>query len=159
MDDLKMNIVQVDQDWRSLSEAMGLHQEFLELHRENIFDFICENGANIAETYRKDLDPPQQEAFLRVVKAELMGKLENLKYFEGDLQREIDFPMTDRVKANWRKSLRTEQNGLEVGEYDDFFSTMLLGVQPYSTCLAYDGGAYSECLLSAFDSNTLNEQI
>ena len=153
IDDLKMNIVQVDQDWRSLSEAMGLHQEFLKLHWENIFDFICENGANIAETYRKDLDSPQQEAFLRVVKAELMGKLEDLKYFEGDLQREIDFPLTLNAKVNWRKTLKMEQNGLEAGEYDDFFSTMLLGVQPYSTCLAYNEGAYRECLLSAFDSN------
>lgn len=153
MDDLKKNIVRVDQDWRSLSEAMKLSQEFLELFEENILSFICENGAAIAETYRNSLDSSKQDAFLRVVKAELMGQLDELKYFEGDLQREIDFPLTHQVKAGWKRNLTMERNGLEVGEYDDFFSTMLLGVQPYSTCLAYHGGAYCECLLSSFDSN------
>lgn len=153
MDDLKKNIVRVDQDWRSLSETMKLSQEFLELFEENILSFICENGAAIAETYRNNLDSSKQDAFLRVVKAELMGQLDELKYFEGDLQREIDFPLTRQVKAGWKRNLTMERNGLEVGEYDDFFSTMLLGVQPYSTCLAYHGGAYCECLLSSFDSN------
>lgn len=153
MDDMKKKIVRVDQDWRSLSEAMKLSQEFLELFEENILSFICENGAAIAETYRNSLDSSKQDAFLRVVKAELMGQLDELKYFEGDLQREIDFPLTHQVKAGWKRNLTMERNGLEVGEYDDFFSTMLLGVQPYSTCLSYHGGAYCECLLSSFDSN------
>lgn len=40
-----------------------------------------------------------------------------------------------------------------VKEHDDFFSTMLLGVQPQRTCLAYDQGIYKNCLLSGFDSN------
>lgn len=165
MDDLKMNIVQVDQDWHYLAEVMKLNSDFLELHWDNIVAFICENGAYIAETYLKSLELPQQEAFLRVVKAELMGQLEDLKYFEDDLQREIDFPMTDQTKASWRENLKIEQNGLEVGEYDDFFSTMLLGVQPYPTCLNYSMGVYRWCLLSAFDSNkkvlyaTLNGRI
>lgn len=153
MEELKMNLVQMDQDWRSLSEAMGLNQEFQELYWENILAFICENGANISETYLESLNDPQREAFLRVVKAELMGQLEKLKYFEDDLQREIDLPITHQVKDGWMRNLKLEQNGLTAGEYDDFFSTMLLGVQPYSTCLAYDSGAYKKCLLSSFDSN------
>jgi len=55
--------------------------------------------------------------------------------------------------AEQKRKTGIEQNGVQAGEYDDFFSTMLLGVQPYSTCLAYNGGAYQECLLSSFDSN------
>lgn len=88
-----------------------------------------------------------------MVKAELMGQLAELKYFEGDLQQEIDFPLTHQVKTGWKRNLTMERNGLAVGEYDDFFSTMLLGVHPYSTCLDYSSGAYRECLLSSFDSN------
>ena len=153
MDDLKKNIVRMDQDWLSLSETMKLSREFLELFEENILSFICENGAAIAETYRKNLDSSKQDAFHRVVKAELMGQLAELKYFEGDLQQEIDFPLTHQVKTGWKRNLTMERNGLAVGEYDDFFSTMLLGVHPYSTCLDYSSGAYRECLLSSFDSN------
>lgn len=43
--------------------------------------------------------------------------------------------------------------GMDVREYDDFFSTMCLGIQPQRTCLSYIDGAYNQCLLSAFDSN------
>lgn len=153
IDELKANIVRIDQDWHSLSSAMGLNSEFLYLYQENIVDFVCKNGANIAERYRTSLNDSQQTSFLRVVKAELMGQLSELKYFEGDLQREIDFSLTRSVEISWKRNLKIERNGVQAGEYDDFFSTMLLGVQPYSTCLAYNGGAYCECLLSSFDSN------
>lgn len=153
IDDLKVNIVQVDQNWGSLVSAMGLSQEFLELYRDNIINFICNNGADIVETYRTSLDSAQQESFFRVVKAELMGQLGELKYFEGDLQREIDFSLPLQGEAKWKQNLQMERNGVQAGEYDDFLSTMLLGVRPYSTCLSYNGGAYSECLLSSFDSN------
>jgi len=153
VDDLKSNIVQVDQDWGSLVSAMEMSPEFQELYQGNIMDFICNNGANIAERYRESLNSAQQESFLRVVKAELMGQLSELKYFEGDLQREIDFSLTHSAEISWKRNLKIERSGVQAGEYDDFFSTMLLGVQPYPTCLAYNGGAYKECLLSSFDSN------
>lgn len=132
---------------------MALGPEFLERHRESIMEFLCRNGAHIAETYRKGLGGNQQAAFLRVVKAELMGQLGDLKYFEGDLQRELNSPLTARVKAGWPVNLSLAKGGLEVREHDDFFSTMLLGVQPQRTCLSYIDGQYRECLLSAFDSN------
>ena len=38
-------------------------------------------------------------------------------------------------------------------EYDDFYSTMMLGVVPQRTCLSYKDGMYNRCLLACFDSN------
>ena len=38
----------------------------------SIIGFLCRNGAYIAETYRTGLGGKQREAFLRVVKAELV---------------------------------------------------------------------------------------
>ena len=151
--ELKENLIQTDSDWHSLIEKMNLTPEFQEQYRENIIRFLCNDGAHIAETYRSSLNYNQEEAFQRVVKAELMGQLDKLKYFEGDLQRELDSPLTARVKANWPVNLQSEQGNLIVQEHDDFFSTMLLGMQPKRTCLAYANGAYNTCLLSAFDSN------
>lgn len=150
---LKADIIQVDADWKSLSAAMGLTPEFLDVYHDNILRFACANGAYIAERYRSCLDCQRQEAFFRVVKAELMGKLDELKYFEGDLQRELDSPLTMPVKTGWKRNLGISRNGLEVREHDDFLSTMLLGTRPQRTCMSYLDGAYRECLLSAFDSN------
>lgn len=153
MDVLKQNIIQADKNWQSLSSVMELSPEFMELNWETIERFLLMDGANIAETYRKDLAPKQQTAFLRVVKVELMGQLKELKYFEGDLARELNMPLTRQIMEDWKKELQISKDGLEVKEYDDFFSTMLLGVQPQRTCLSYQNGAYRECLLSSFDSN------
>ena len=162
---LKKGLLRTDPDWLALAKRMELTPEFQELHRESIIRFLCGNGAYIAETYARGLGKEQCAAFLRVVKAELMGQLADLKYYEGDLQRELDHPLTARVKAGWRENLRIAKDSLEVREHDDFFSTMLLGVQPQRTCMSYIDGQYNQCLLPAFDSNkkilyaTLNGRV
>jgi len=150
---LKAHITEIDIDWKQLSKAMELTADFKTKYEDGIARFICNNGAYIANQYRRNLAPQQQEAFLRVVKAELMGQLDTLKYFEGDLQRELDLDISEQTAACWKKNTGISQKGITVREHDDFFSTMLLGLQPHRTCLAYDHGAYKKCLLSGFDSN------
>lgn len=150
---LKDNLALLDKKWRILVGEMGLRKDFLSLYQESIIQFLCNDGAYITETYADCLDPKHREAFYHVVKAELMGQLKTLKYFEDDLQRELDMPLSDRVQSTWRENISVSKSGMEAGEYDDFFSTMLLGTQPQRTCLSYVDGRYRNCLLSAFDSN------
>lgn len=151
--ELKENLLQTDSDWLSLLEQMNLTPEFTEQHRESIIRFLCNDGAHISVSYQNRLNDQQKESFFRVVKAELMGQLDALKYYDGDLQRELDSPLAGQVKLGWKENTSLVQDGLVVREHDDFFSTMLLGTQPQRTCLAYADGAYKSCLLSAFDSN------
>lgn len=153
MEELKSHIIQIDAEWRALTEAMALSEEFMTQYRDNILQFLCSNGAYIVRTYEGCLGPELRAAFYRVVKAELMGQLDVLKYFEGDLQQELDMSLTVRIKDGWKRNLFISEGGMEARENDDFFSTMLLGMQPKRTCLAYTDGVYRECLLSAFDSN------
>ena len=153
IESLKENMLQTDAKWSELSKLMQLSLAFLEQYQESILQFLVRNGADIAMTYLTCLNDQQVVSFLRVVKAELMGKLEELKYFEGDLQKELNLPLNDRIKTVWRESRTILQNGLCVRENDDFFSTMLLGTQPRRTCLSYVDGQYRPCLLAGFDSN------
>lgn len=153
MDALKDSLFHTDGDWLTLSQDLCLGESFKEEYRETISRFLSLNGAYIANTYRNSLGSKHAEAYLRVVKAELMGKLPELKYFDDDLQREISFPISQRMKQKWMENSSLVNRGVEVGEFDDFFSTMLLGVQPYSTCLSYRDGGYKQCLLASFDSN------
>ena len=146
------------QDFRAIALALGYTRDmaddsmFIGPQRRNFLRQLM-SKAKDGDVYANALGDWQREAFFRVVKAELMGKLDELKYFEGDLQRELDFPLTMPVKMGWRRNLGIAKCGLEVREHDGFFSTMLLGVQPQRTCLSYIDGQYRECLLSAFDSN------
>lgn len=153
MDALKDNLFDADPDWQALADDIKLTTEFKARYREDITAFLCRDGAGIAQTYARELNDNQREAFHRVVKAELMGQFTTLKYFEGDLERELGCPVPLSVKANWpQNGIHTDQN-MTVLEQDDFFSTILLGTQPYATCLSYHSGSYRHCLLACFDSN------
>ncbi len=153
VDALKANLAEIDEDWKQSIVDMALSEEFQKQYQESIIRFLCHDGAHIARTYQDCLGEDLQKSYHRVVKAELMGKLRELKYFDGDLQKELDLPLTNLVLDGWKQNLEIAKNGMEVKEFDDFFSTMLLGVQPHRTCMSYQNGEYRKCLLSAFDSN------
>lgn len=153
MDALKASLLEMDQDWHTLAKAMELGSDFKDRHQEDIINFLCRDGAGIAQTYLDCLDQKLHPAFHRVIKAELMGQFNDLKYHAGDLEQELDYPLDTQIKVEWRENLALAQGGMEIRERDDFFSTMLLGTQPYSTCLSYRDGAYCSCLLACFDSN------
>lgn len=153
MDALKDSLFETDRDWHALANAIELSPEFKTRHRSTIVEFLCKDGAGMAQKYLDNLGRDRSIAFHRVVKAELMGQFNALKYHEGDLARELDCPVPPEISMAWQKNLFAENPRIEVREHDDFFATMLLGTQPYETCLSYRGGAYNHCLLACFDSN------
>lgn len=119
IEDLKKNIRKFDAEWHSLVEEMELSEEFQNQHQETIIRFLCRNGACIARTYANGLDKVQRKSFYRVVKAELMGQLHMLKYFEGDLQCELGAPLTEQVQTGWSKNESFTRDNMEVRECDD----------------------------------------
>lgn len=153
IDALKDSLFETDREWHALANAMELSPEFKTRHRSTIVEFLCKDGAGMAQKYLDNLGRDRRIAFRRVVKAELMGQFNALKYHEGDLARELDCAVPPEISTAWQKNLSAENHRIEVREYDDFFATMLLGTQPYNTCLSYRGGAYNHCLLACFDSN------
>lgn len=153
MDEFKSHLAEIDEDWRGLAQVMGLTADFLAQYREGVIRFLCRDGAAIARAYMSCLDDAHREAYLRVVKAELMGRLREVKYHDGDLRRELDISIPSGVRARWPENLSVTVGGIEAREHDGFFDTMLLGQQPQRTCLSYSDGIYRKCLLSAFDSN------
>ena len=93
------------------------------------------------------------EALRRIVQAELMGQFYKLKYFAGDLQREIRYPVSEMQESLWKKNLSLARGAFLAEEVDDFYHTLRLGELPHGTCLSYRTGSQRECLLAAFDSN------
>ena len=82
-----------------------------------------------------------------------MGQFYKLKYFAGDLQREIRYPVSEMQESLWKKNLSLARGAFWAEEVDDFYHTLRLGELPHSTCLSYRTGSQRECLLAAFDSN------
>ena len=154
VDEMKGDIVKIDSAWRELVHSMGLNKQFLKQNQERVIEFLCQNGAYIAKTYYDNLnDDMRKEALKRIVKAELMGEFNTLKYFADDLRKEINYPISKPQKESWTENSEMTRGNITVRECDDFYGTMLMGTAPQRTCLSYIDGQYKECLLSNFDSN------
>lgn len=152
MQEIRENVLSCNEEWDYLVEMFGFTEEFVEQNRERIREFVFTDGVHITALYlRKHTD--KKEELRRLVTAELMGKFRELKYYGSDLQKELDYPVTENLKQNWMKN-RSETNGsLNVWEEDGFIPVMKMGEMPYRTCLSYIDGIYSQCLIASHDSN------
>jgi len=154
LDEIKANIENIDTYWKQLISIMEFSEDFIKENSKTIKDFLLCNGAELALTYYRQCENnKQRHSYKLIIKAQLMGEFYKLKYHTYDLQKEIDRNLSDIQVKNWMKNTNITSGLIEVGEYDDFYSTMLLGVEPQRTCLSYIDGMHNRCLLACFDSN------
>lgn len=151
--DMVNKILKNDTAWLELKEAMDLSDEFVKDNKKTIAEFVFNGNASIANEYYPCLDEKYKTAFFTVVKADMLGKLKELKYFPGDLAREIDYPVTESQELIWSENMDSGSINISVKECDRFEETMMMGVNPIHTCMDYRNGEYRECLISNFDSN------
>lgn len=152
---VRKDILTTDADWLDLKEKLAFSDDFVEQNRETVTEFLLQGGAAMVCALYGELDGQELavEALRRIVQAELMGQFYKLKYFAGDLQREIRYPVSEMQESLWKKNLSLARGAFLAGEEDDFYHTLQLGELPHSTCLSYRTGSQRECLLAAFDSN------
>ena len=152
LQEAKDKMMETDKYWRNIAEFMELTPEFIEKYKANIREFLLKNGAELAYCYYNSCTI-NREKFKLILKAELTGQFKKLKYHTDDLNKELSFELTKDQIDEWTNNISLSNNDIEVGEFDDFYSTMLLGQEPMETCLSYIGGMYNRCLLACFDSN------
>lgn len=152
---VRKDILTTDADWLDLKEKLAFSDDFVEQNRETVTEFLLQGGAAMVRALYGELDGQELavEALRRIVQAELMGQFYKLKYFAGDLQREIRYPVSEMQESLWKKNLSLARGAFWAEEVDDFYHTLRLGELPHSTCLSYRTGSQRECLLAAFDSN------
>lgn len=154
LNDVKENIEDIDIYWGKLVDKMSFDKHFINENKNHIKRFLLNNGAELALTYCKGRYDYELATFKKIVKAELMGQFRKLKYYTDDLHREISFDLTPQQVGMWQANNMTISDGeIVVREYDDFYSTMILGELPQHTCLSYKNGMYNHCLMACFDSN------
>jgi len=154
LDEIKSDIENIDNCWKQLVDIMGISKDFIKENKETIKNFLLSNGAEFALTYYRQCEnDKQRHSYKLIIKSQLMGEFYKLKYHTDDLQKEIDKNLSVTQVETWIKNTNITSGSIEVGEYDDFYSTMTLGVEPQRTCLSYKDGMYNRCLLACFDSN------
>ena len=152
---VRKDILTTDADWLELKDKLVFSDDFVEQNRETVTEFLLRGDAAMVRALYGELDGQELavEALRRIVQAELMGQFYKLKYFAGDLQREIRYPVSEMQESLWKKNLSLARGAFLAEEVDDFYHTLRLGELPHGICLSYRTGSQRECLLAAFDSN------
>lgn len=148
-------VLMVDQDWLDLKQRLSFTDEFVEQNRESVTNFLLRGGSAMVRALYSYLQGNDKatESLRRIVQAELMGQFYALKYFAGDLQREIRYPISETQETAWKRNFILKRGLFSAEETDDFYFTMRLGELPHSTCLSCWTGSQRDCLLANFDSN------
>ena len=150
--DARGNMVALDQDWQEVCKEFQFTDKFIEANADGVLRFISQEGAAIANAYLNH-EMSGHESLRRIVQAEIMGRLQELKYHEDDLTRELNLMISSDQKKVWMNNTVMSQDDFSVCEHDDFYTTMQIGEIPTQTCLSYHRGAQSGCLLACFDAN------
>ncbi|MDO5337153.1 MAG: hypothetical protein Q4E89_06795 [Eubacteriales bacterium] len=144
--DFQSDILRKDKTWLWLESHLDIPEEFTEKYEGRIRQFVCRGEANIVYQLCEDMNH-------RLVTAELMGAFEKLKYHEGDLEKEIAFPVSEGQENLWKQNLEKREHGCRLWEEDRFIPVLQIGEIPMETCISYRGGVNKNCLLSCFDAN------
>ena len=153
---LKKNFIQYDPLVKQLFTDLNLDNIFIDKYYNNIYQFWLNNGVNMYFKYKSRSDNRSLyfNNFKLIIKAELAGKFKEIKYYSGDLEKEILFPqIPETTIAGWKADLQYSNDQILIKECDDFFSIFNMGVTPVKTCLHYEEGSYFDCLIANFDSN------
>lgn len=158
LDGIKSNILTIDKDCKERFQLLNLPEGFKKTYENNIAKFCLKNLSTLSLIYYKNssLSKVQKENFLKIIKAELAGKLKYVKYYANSIEEELLVSnMDNNTKSCWIFNYESSSKNSEffAKECDDYYSTMSVGVYPTRTCLSYINGEYSQYLLSNFDSN------
>lgn len=152
MEGIREAVLRENPEWLKLRDEFQLTDEFIAENEARIRSFIFNDGAHIIWTYLQQMRYKSEE-LRRLVYAELTGRFRELKYFGNDLEKELDYPVSELDKNVWMKNLREEKGDLWIWEEDGLLPVMRIGEVPRETCLSYKTGVYKECLLACHDSN------
>lgn len=150
----KYNVCKDDKSFKYLLHSLDLSNEFVSKHFNNLYTFYTKGLTNVYMALNNN--PYQNSRQLKnlklLTKAEIAGKLKDVKFVDEDFEKEIGLDISDSAKKEWKIN-RTNHKYYNVHETYDYNDIIRLGEIPVATCQHWDGGSYSRCLLSNFDSN------
>ncbi|KJD42645.1 hypothetical protein [Paenibacillus terrae] len=155
LDEAKLLFVEQNEACRFVLNKIEVTPDFIQKYKGNIVNFYEKGLCNIFQKLHNSssYDKKMLLNLNLITKAELSGKLSEIKFAEEDFELEIGLPVPSHVISEWVKNRTTSTKELNIQETFDYESTLRLGEYPVSTCLHWNSGSYSQCLLSNFDTN------
>ena len=134
---------------------VGIDCDFLSKHLSNAIDFALCGDLDIAAAYsvNSEIDDTIHANLSKIVKSIILEKYDSLKYRFDDIYKEIHIDMNMSQFLSWKTDSVLDKDGFELSDKGDFKTIMTIGTAPVQSCMNYHSGAYSECLLSNFDTS------
>lgn len=156
-----MNMQEIEECiWQSksvndLMTSLGLSDEFKETYKDNIFKFCLSDNFRLVTLYMENykVRDNQIQGILLITKAIMAGKYEDLKFVYSDIEKETSLNISTEAFNNWKTTDIIEKNQYTVKDASDFRTIMTIGEVPVKSCMHYESGLYSHCLLSNFDTS------
>lgn len=155
LDEAKLMFIQQNESCQFLLEKLNLSRDFIQKYKVNIVNFYERGLCDIFKHLHKGskLEAYQLHNLNLITKAELSGRLDEIKFVKEDFEIEIGLPVSSNVISEWMRNRSNKANGLSIEETYDYETTLRLGQYPVETCQHWNDGSYSRCLLSNFDTN------
>lgn len=155
LENFKKEKLKKDFYYQYLVNELNLSKEFLNKNSSRIIGF-CERKLHKVFYYFMNNDnqgPLQLENMKKIVKYELLGKIDEIKFVDKDFNLEIGLEISNKMKKIWKQNIHLNGKKYSIRETFNFEHIIRLGEYPVNTCQHWDGGEYSKCLLSNFDTN------
>lgn len=155
LDQAKAIYISEDEDCQFMIEDIGLTKEFVKNYQSNIVSFVDRGLTNVYRAIHRHrrMSSEQLRNLRLITKAELANKLEDVKFVDEDFELEIGLAISDKAKSEWKHNRSLGYKGFTIQETYDYETTIQMGEKPVRSCLSWDNGSYSRCLLSHFDTN------
>ncbi|MGV2886096.1 hypothetical protein [Paenibacillus taichungensis] len=155
LDEAKLMFVQKNEACQFMLEKLNVSRDFIQKYKVNIVNYyergLCEIFQYLHD--KKKFEAYQLQNLNLITKAEISGKLDEVKFVKEDFELEIGLPVSDRIVTEWMRNRTSKMEGMPIEETYDYETTLRIGQYPVETCQHWHDGSYSRCLLSNFDTN------
>ena len=156
LDRLKRHFCDHDPYVMEIKEFLNLEPEFYEKYQKETEAFFFRNTETALAYLHNDkftVHHILKEKYRLILKAAVCGKINALKFHDGDLNREIGTRLEPEIIREWETDRKMQLKNRQVFEDSSFEGIMAIGESPHHTCISYINGLYAHCLLSYFDAN------
>lgn len=140
---------------KELSKYLSVDAEFIKENLQKCIKFTLSKDFLICKKYlgNPHADTNSKNNLKLIAKAIILEKYNELKFDYQDIQKEIGCSVSQSAFDAWKQTDSIEYHGgIRIEDASDFNTIMTIGKYPTSTCMNYERGIYSECLISNFDS-------
>ncbi|MBG9730766.1 hypothetical protein ABD87_14805 [Lysinibacillus sphaericus] len=155
LEEAKIHYYKNHHDMNEAQKFLGLSDLFYSEHRESLANFVLNGNFKIVKTHYANTNANKNIANVKLLaKAEIAGKLKEIRLSKQGLEKELNTSINNTTYDAWEKDMvKNHDKNRLVYENSNFQDFMLYGVYPVDSCMHYEDGEYSHCMLSIFDSN------